>query len=650
VRPFAAAGSRALLVALTTAALALWDRPASAFGLEGHAIIEAAAYKRLLALEQVPGTAVSGRALLSALMTAGVLYQPPCLEGERGRRGCGPDDRLERPMRFWPVLGSGAADLLIDRQLSARAQCQHFMAESADGLSPIDPRFGVPRGLVTDAYVRCVMVLGLGLEGILRAPRLANGRLVGMYALIHAIGDSFSPAHATRDEHGRIVHLLSWTLLDWPTYLGRGMAAFPARVHHGVSDQRDRDYLVKDGRSLQGQPCAAFHNPYAMPDACLTPRARAAANAIADLLLLTYRLRAQAAAAGRLPSLAVKADQVQWEDYLRTHLPSVAAPVEPPPTGQHLGFARADVFVGPVGSITREGWGAGVWGSRMFYGPAAPLALTLYGAAGFARESGHDGGVAELGLSLQLPLVRRFAIGAAPVAVNVACQDGLHDCATFLFATLGDLIIPLPHSTWLGLRGPRWSWHDRELRGPLVAFAFGWSYERAPPESGWAPGGVPSWNPPAEGEVRAFRKSRMSRLVFFSATAASTAQNQWVSGGLEVRRDIDRWNRRAGWSPALSLAVAHGTTQGSHGETLAVVPALLVYLVPNRLALAARPAALRIGAMAGKSLTADVAAQLALALDVGRLELALESPPLSYVSQARWHPRPWSVRLGLLFD
>src|SRR5262245_28118342 len=165
-------------------------------------------------MDRVPGTGVSGRTLLAALVADSLLVAPPCFD--RRNRFCGERDRLEEPLTFWPRLGAGAADIILDRQLSERGQCQHFMAETADGLSPLDPQLGVPRALATTAYSRCVMLLGVAFDGLLRDPKLAQRRLVGTYALMHAIQDSFSAAHAARDRQGRIVHLLSWKLIDWP--------------------------------------------------------------------------------------------------------------------------------------------------------------------------------------------------------------------------------------------------------------------------------------------------------------------------------------------------------------------------------------------------------------------------------------------------
>jgi hypothetical protein len=633
------------------AASALYAPRASAFELDGHFVIEAVAYKRLLGLTKVPDTEVSGRQVLAALIAGGVLVEPRCFDPERPRDSCDAQDRRERPLTFWPRLGAGAADIIIDRQFNQSGQCQHFMAETADGLSAPDPRFGVPAALVTAAYSRCVTILGGAFDGLLRDPRLARQHLVGMYALMHAIQDSFSPAHAARDEQGRVVHLRSWTLIDWPSYLAHGRGAFPAETHHAITDKRDAEFLNRDAVTADGKSCATPYNPYAVPEACLTPRARAAVDAIADLLVLTYRLRARAAAAGRVASLSSPEDLALWRGYAQKHLASAAVPVAVEGVPPHFTTPpRPDIFAGVQGSISRDGWGTGAWAAGLLYGPALPFALSLVAGAGFDRRSSGDGVVAAVGTGIYLPLVRRVSIGVTPAGVALRCDTRFDDCNTTLFATLGDLLIPLPHSGWLGLQGPRWSWNERALGGPVIALALGWSHELAPPGAHAGPNAVTGWNPPDFDEVSGFRMASTGWLFFFAATVASTSQNKWVGGGVELRRDRDRWNRRSGWAPALSLAGAGGDTDGTHGGIVSVAPILRYYLLPNYLWLGATPAALRVGSLDGRSIGVDVAGFAALGLIIGRVELSVESPPLSYVSRDRWHALPIPLRLGLLLD
>ncbi len=81
-----------------------------------------------------------------------------------------------------------------------------------------------------------------------------------------------------------------------------------------------------------------------------------------------------------------------------------------------------------------------------------------------------------------------------------------------------------------------------------------------------------------------------------------------------------------------------------------MAPTLWAYLVPNRFALTATPALIRFGAIADRAVAVDVAGRAGIALDLGRLELEADSPPLSYVSRDRWSALPITMRLGLQFD
>ena len=229
--------------------------------------------------------------------------EPPCFDRARPDGDCGAAQRLDLPLRYWPTLGSGGPDLVINRQIGQRGQCQHFMADTADSRTPVDPHYGVPGGLVTEAYIRCVHEAGLVFDGILRDPRLAEWRLAGTYVLMHALEDSYSAAHVDRRPQLEIVHLLSWTLIDWPIYALHGEWGFPASTHHAISDRRDYDYVRWDAHTRDGRACRDLHHPYAFPEECLTERAKAAAATVVDFLVLTYRLRARALAEGRAASL-----------------------------------------------------------------------------------------------------------------------------------------------------------------------------------------------------------------------------------------------------------------------------------------------------------------------------------------------------------
>jgi hypothetical protein len=630
-------------------AMAGAPRAARAFELPGHNIIEAAAYRRLLAMGEVPGTGVSGRTLLAALIAEGVLATPRCFDPAEPRGVCGPEARLETPLAYWPRVLSGELDILVDRQLNEEGQCQHFMAKTSDGLSPIDPRLGVPGALATTAYDRCMSILAAALGGILRDPQLASWRLVGMYAVMHALEDSFSAAHATRDPQRHIVHLLSWKLIDWPRYLLRGIHSFPPATHHAVSDPRDAEYLLPDARDPDGRRCAEIGNPYAVPESCLTDRARAAVSAVSDLLVLTYRLKAAAVARGQMPALANPEGAAAWKTFVADNLRSASQPVELRPADR-VPRPRPDLLLGVAGNIRHEGGlGIGLWGGWVFVGPAVPFALSLFGAAGYSRTEGSG----QLGLGVEvgllLPLVQRFAIGIQPAALQVACDTHFGDCTASAYATLGQLIVPLGRETWLGAQGPRWSWEQRAFAGTWFGLGFGWAYERVP-RGLPAAGSAAAWDPPRFDEVVAYRSAPWSELVYFAATAASTAENQLVGAGLEVRRDRDRWDQRSGLAPAFAIELGHGVVDGSRADSVAAIPTLRAYVVADRLAVALVPALLRVGALAGHATGVDVAGRIGITLDLGRVELEVDSPPLSYVARDRWHAVPFSARLGLLFD
>lgn len=640
-----------------TIAIGLWASPGGAFELDGHEVIEATAYKRLLALAAVPGTGppeISGRALLGALIATGILAKPPCFDHAKPSGDCGAAQRLDLPLQYWPTLRAGAPDLVIDRQIGQRGQCQHFMATTADALTPVDPRLGVPGGLAIAAYQRCVRVAGVVLDGILRDPRLADWRIVGTYVLIHALEDSFSAAHVDRAPHFEIVHLLSWTLIDWPIYAWHGKWSFPAATHHAVSDHRDYDYVRWDAHTRDGRACRDLRHPYAMPEECLTDRAKTAASGVVDLLVLIYRLRAHAIADGRPASLlppAPSSDADLWMAFVRADLRSAVVSPELPRRPESAP-PRPDVFVGAQGIAGSHLWGVGLWAARLYVGPASPFLLGLSGGAGYNRSDGVSqlGAAAQLGLLL--PLVRRFTIGVAPAGLHLTCEtQHFESCEVDAVATLGELLVPLSSATWLGIEGPRWSWTQRTIDSSWFGLAVGWSHEQLPRFAPPSPEAVATWDPPDPNEVRSFRHTRWTRTAFFATTAASRSDNDFVGAGLDWRWDRDRWDRRAGFAPGLKVEVDAGKID-SHTATgsLAVAPTVRAYLRPNRVALTATPALLRVGAFADRQVAVDVAGRAGIALEAGRIELDADSAPLSYVSQARWHALPFTVRLGLLLD
>jgi hypothetical protein len=625
---------------------------AGAFALDGHDIIEAAAYKRLLAMEVVPGTRVSGRALLGALIAAGVLDEPPCFDSARPNGECGAAERLDLPLLYWPTLHAGAADLVLDRQLGQQGQCQHFMANTGDALTPPDPRFGVPSALVSEAYERCVRTAGAVFDLIVRDPQLARWRLAGTYVLIHALEDSFSAAHVNRDPQFQIVHLLSWKLIDWPRYAWHGRLQFPVPTHHGITDPRDADFVRWEARSHDDRSCRDFHNPYAFPEECLTERAQAATETVVDLLVAIYKARDGAAASGRQASLfSPSGDEAAvWLAFAHDHLASVAA-APPLPATPASPRRRPDVFVGPQAVGGDHTLGAGLWGAKLFFGLTTPFVLGFTGGAAYTRADGAGQIAAGTNLALLLPLIRRLTIGAAPVGVRLACDVRFQACLPDIVASLGVVLVPLGDATWLGVEGPSWSWTERAIGRSWAGVSFGWSHERVDRHAPPAADALATWDPPRVEDVHAFRSAGSTRTVYLAATAISQNENTFAGFGLEWRWDRDVWNRRAGFAPGVQLEIDGGRIEASApGGGAAIAPVLRAYLLPNRLALTATPALVRVGAIAGRAFAADVAARAGIAVEVGRLDLVADSPPLSYVSTARWHALPFTVRLGMRLD
>jgi hypothetical protein len=368
------------------------------------------------------------------------------------------------------------------------------------------------------------------------------------------------------------------------------------------------------------------------------------------LLIDLYRLRDEASSQGRTATSSTAGGAAIWRDYVGTYLASaeVAVDVTAP---ENDGRPRPDVFLGALASVKEGGWGAGVWGARLFIGPALPFALSVTAGAVYSRVDAVNSLGATAGVGLLLPLVRRFAIGASPAGVQVQCNTRFGACTVDTVATVGNLLVPMGEKFWMGIEGPRWSWTDRAFNGTWVGLGFGWTGERLPEVDASAKDAAAGWSPPRPDEVEAFRRSRGTFLIFAAASAASTADNEVVGAGLGWRLDHDRWDHRSGLAPGMEVEIDGGAINANpHAGALTVAPFLAAYLVPDRLSVRVIPALLQVGAVTGHGFGADVAGRAGIVFDAGNVELGVDSPPLSYLSRQRWHELPISVRLGLMFD
>ena len=429
--------------------------------------------------------------------------------------------------------------------------------------------------------------------------------------------------------------------------------------HHAVVDARDDGYLRWDATAHDGRPCGAFLHPYAVPEECLSANAKAAVDAVVDFLVLTYRLRAAAPGPGRpagqpatITGPPPNPNGAFWLVFVRDHLGSAAVQAELPPAAAAFNVPpRPDLFLGLQGGGGPDTWSVGLWAGRLFLGPAVPFVLGLSLGAGLVHAGGADQLAAVGGLGLLLPLVRRLTIGFAPAGFRVACDTHLGGCRVDPIAVLGQLLVPLGQEVWLGVEGPRWSWTARAIGESWGALALGWSYEWRPRPPPHAPADVAAWDPPHPAEARTYRDRRWTRIVYLAATAVSQTDNQFIGAGLEWRVDRDRWNRRAGLGAGVQIEIDAGRIDGAaRGGAVALGPTVRGYVSANRLALTATPALVRVGALADRPLAVDVAGRVGLGLSLGRVEIAVDSPPLSYLTTARWHALPFTGRLGLAMD
>ena len=261
----------------------------------GHKVIEAAAYKHLLAIKQIPELGnVSGRDVIITLIQYGIL-DPPV--GDDTTKDIyhflfPRDSSSYTLLDFLPPLKSGGPDVLIDRQFADNGQLFHFMAvlhdvdkQDSSALPLLCP------DLLLKAYPRCLRFL-TGLTYQILLDRLdSKARREGIYELIHSIADSYSGAHVERD-----TTLPGWNikfLYVWEaTAMIRGAPQDVSMYYHGFPhDIRDNQFLKSGSISFNGKIVNAQDiDSYLIPTDSLTHRSVVAARAIEDLLVTLYSL------------------------------------------------------------------------------------------------------------------------------------------------------------------------------------------------------------------------------------------------------------------------------------------------------------------------------------------------------------------------
>ena len=529
------------------------------------------------------------------------------------------------------------------------------MANTGDGLTPPDPRFGVPSALVTEAYQRCVRIAGAVFDLILRDPQLARWRLAGTYVLMHALQDSFSAAHveprsAPPDRAPAVVEA------DRLAPLRRGTDTCNSRppTHHAITDPRDADYLRWDARSRDGRACEDFHNPYAVPEECLTERAKggrrhgrrlpgrdlqgcAPARPRRDGRRRCSRRR------GTRPPCGWRSRRTIWRAWPRRRC-FRTRPRSP--------LRRSDVFVGAQAIGGDHTLGGGLWGAKLFLGPDDAVRARADGRGGLQprrrRRSDRRGHEPRAAAAAGPPLHdRRRARRRAP-----RLRHALRIVPAGRGRRPGRLADPARRRDLAGRRRAQLvmdGTRDRPvLGGPVVRLVARAdrparsARARRPRDLGSAArggrarvplGAIDPHRLPGGHRDLATRKHlrRLRARVALGPRRLEPARRVRARGAAGDRRRPDRralaGRRRRHRADAARVPAAEppgrdrdagaGARGGDRG--------------PRRSPSTSRPAP------ASRSRS-------------GRLDLVVDSPPLSYVSTARWHALPFTVRLGMRLD
>jgi hypothetical protein len=493
---------------------------AHAFKAEGHEAIEGLAYQHMLARparascgsdEEV----VSGKEELRYLVSTGVLAKPRCFDVRADSidaRVCEEDDEEGK----WPVLGSGRPDDVYARQFGGDGQCFHFMAEPSDVWSTeSEPFTGVARGLSQNAYRRCVQAITTLWDELLEHPEGARSVDRGMYALIHAVEDSYSAAHVERDDRWRILYLKAWDLVSGPfLWHPSALGYFGTERQHQFDDERDNAW-----RSGQVSPrCPEHGTPitFAQHAECFSPRAYEAASAVEDLLDIAYcafreaPIRKLWRGDGDGPhaprSLKTRA---RWASFLHAHFTNAnpAAGFDPDEALAAEHRERTPELL--LGLRGRTQWDAPVASA----GGLADLSLVvdvfppLKGAYPFIGFLGVEpglrwrGAARSVGFTIDpgafLPLSESLAIGLSPISIESYWsidRQGYPDLALLGSVRLDAFFRP---GLWATASSPRFEWSHGTFRRELslaVGYAWDMGSADAPASPGYRDVGL-DWQP-----------------------------------------------------------------------------------------------------------------------------------------------------------
>ena len=669
-----AAATRALAASLAAIALAA---PLSAFDSRGHLVTEALAYRTLVEGHdgQPPRPDV-----LRDLINDGALEPPFCF----GNDGSPPKPCVnaasENPLLDWPQPLTDRPDAAFRRQFSDAGQCFHYMATLSDAQTEPLPGTAIPRGLATNAIVRCNDLLDdLVRHIVVQGGPTARLSSRGLYELMHAVGDSFSRSHAERAADGRIEYLRVWQPIErlarLPTERSKKI---PASAYHTWDDHRDKTYVLEDQDARCEKRTAA---PYDVPYECLSPEGDAARRSLADLLVVVRDLRAVQLAAPAGSDTAPERSAA-WRDYKAKWFAPVhpcegsscderAPPDSPPGAYALLGLetswnsSRHFVDVAAQGTLLKYAWNLN------------PFLYAVSGSIGYRHYSegtDRDAAVAGFGFDLILPVGHHLTVGLQPVALRYVFGGDRSDpeivsrLLRFNYKLNDRLFLSVdapvevnwlkPKVEWTIGAGLNWSPVSRRRARGLD---LGEKTERNERRD-------PTWTPPAAPYGRLLGRAP-SWYVFGGDTTAETPGNA-VEGrrygrgmiGSEVAWDRDRWGGRFKWAPAVSLGVGNRTTSGDSRYFTGTLAASLRWYALGPLGLSITPVSLEYGPKTGGNSEVDdspgvhgspgdehyfrAGSRLGIALNLGIVDILVEGPTLAWESSPNAAGEVVGFRIG----
>jgi hypothetical protein len=515
------------------------------------------AYKRLLRGTSDTALGRTGKEVLEFLIEHDVLEAPTCFPD---KAWCKETESMRvKWWEWWPVLGTGASDLVSSRQFDSAGQCFHFMARSQDvHATEFDATLGVPRGLAVDAYRRCMVDLRHLFDEMRRAPRGEREKGRGAYSLMHSVVDSYSAAHVERDDAQRIKYLKPWRVRAWLPYLvhwnGWQYFADGGKTHHETFDPRDDHWYEAAHQAAPDAPpewewerpertdCGLIVAPYLMPEECLTARGKRSVAAVVDLLLLYYR--------SMQPGVNQERAHELWNDYVARHLASAVEQTVAAGVGVPEEERTSSVNVGARWRYhpdTRH-HDASLVGEVLFPSvELAPFTPVLSLELGCTLTRGRCLVSGEVTGSVLVPVTNRLALGSSPLVLRGFQDSGVElDMGT----QLGRLDVTWPGPLWLSASGPYWSWAEQRFRDEWFHLTLGWSFPESTPATEQRQADQAAreeWATPEVGLMETFGVDHALFTFGGASLVPDDDAHSYSAVGFELASSNDKFGRARWW-------------------------------------------------------------------------------------------------------